>query len=70
MARTDTQKRYRKRRLKTLNAGEVRKEELALLRAYKRKLGMTWLQAIYRGLGIRREDVLNSLRFKGSGNTQ
>lgn len=38
----------------------VSRDEAAWLRAVKRRTGMTWRDAMYRGLGVRREDYLAS----------
>lgn len=70
MARTESQKRYVKRRAVTLCAAQVRREEREEMRRLKRLAGKTWLELIYMGLGVRREDVLNSLRLRGSGNSR
>lgn len=70
MPRTPSQKRYCAKHAKTLCVGTLRRVELEELRAMKRKSGRTWLELLYRGLGVRREDVLNSLRLRGSGNTR
>lgn len=70
MARTESHRRYAKRRLRTVPAGQVRVEELAELRRLKRRSGRTWLQLIYMGLGERREDVLNLIRNRKPSNNR
>ena len=64
MGRTPSHVRYSKKCLKTIPTGQVRAEELAYMQAMRRKLGLTWLQLLYRGMGLRREDYLNSREFK------
>lgn len=61
MGRTESHKRYAKRCLVGLGLPRIRREEREELRRMKAKLGVTWLEALYRGLGAKREDVLNSL---------
>jgi hypothetical protein len=65
MARTESHKRYAKRHLVGLGFHGIRREERDALRLLKRAQGITWLEALYRGLGARREDVLNSLKKRG-----
>lgn len=64
MARTPSQKRYCKKRVKALTSPKVTVEEWKFLHAEKRKSGLTWLNLVYRGLGLRRVDYLNSLKNK------
>lgn len=66
MARTEAQKRYCRKRLKCFGTQKLTWAEWEVLWERKRKLGYSWLECIYRGLGLRREDVLNSLKNKDS----
>lgn len=63
MARTASQKRYYKKRLKTLTGPQLRVEEWEFLRAEKAKTGKSWLELLYRGLGLKRSECLKLIRF-------
>lgn len=65
LKRNECQRRYQKRKRKAVGSALfVFPKEAEWLKARKKELGLSWLQLIYRGLGERREDVLN--RIKGS----
>ncbi len=66
MSRTDAQKRYTRKRLKQIPVPKVVREEWEFLRAMKNRKPYSWLQVLYRGLGLRREDYLNSRKFDSS----
>jgi hypothetical protein len=64
MARTSAQKRYCKKRVRQIPGPQVVQEEWEFLRRAKQKSRLTWLQLLYRGMGLRREDYLNSREFR------
>ena len=66
MSRTPSQLRYSKKRLRTVTGVQVRQEELEYLRRERAKTGWSWLELMYRGLGQKRIDYLNSRKNTGS----
>lgn len=60
MSRTPSQKRYCAKRGSVLTGVRLSNEERTFIVNLKSKQCASWLKIIYRGLGIRREDYLNS----------
>jgi len=62
MSRTPSHKRYCKKLERVLPTVWGRKDEAAFIKAMKAKSGLSWLNLVYRGLGLRRSDCLKLIK--------
>lgn len=70
-SRKAAQARYQARSCRNIGAKHyLIKSEANYLLSVKKAKGLTWLQILYRGLGLRREDVLSAISQVNAKNEQ